>query len=139
MWRWDQGRLLYFQFDVLRDIAKTLVKFDNADISKCENLLKKYYKKVNPNPICCACGADMSKRYPWTDYMLDIHHLLPLSSAVAISSSGTSLADIVGLCPSCHRAVHMYYRKWLRANEQADFKSKQEAHDVFVQATKEIA
>lgn len=29
MWRWDQGRLLYFQFDVLRDIAKTLVKFDN--------------------------------------------------------------------------------------------------------------
>ena len=32
MWRWDQGRLLYFQFDVLRDIAKTLVKFDNADI-----------------------------------------------------------------------------------------------------------
>lgn len=33
MWRWDQGRLLYFQFDVLRDIAKTLVKFDNADIS----------------------------------------------------------------------------------------------------------
>jgi hypothetical protein len=67
-------------------------------------LLKKYYKKVNPNPVCCACGADMSKRYPWTDYMLDIHHLLPLSSAVAISSSGTSLADIVGLCPSCHRA-----------------------------------
>ena len=70
---------------------------------------------------------------------LDIHHLLPLSSAVAISSSGTSLADIVGLCPSCHRAVHMYYRKWLRANEQADFKSKQEAHDVFVQATNDLA
>lgn len=40
MWRWDQGRLLYFQFDVLRDIAKTLVKFDNADISKCENLFR---------------------------------------------------------------------------------------------------
>lgn len=102
-------------------------------------LLRKYYKQVNPNPVCCACGADMSERYPWTDYMLDIHHLLPLSSAVAISSSGTSLADIVGLCPSCHRAVHMYYRKWLKANDQADFKSKQEAHDVYVQATKEIA
>ena len=40
MWRWDQGRLLYFQFDILRDIAKTLVKFDNADISKCENLFR---------------------------------------------------------------------------------------------------
>lgn len=102
-------------------------------------LLRKYYKQVNPRPVCCACGADMSKRYPWTDYMIDIHHLLPLSSAVAISSNGTSLADIVGLCPSCHRAVHMYYRKWLNANKQADFKSRQEAHDVFVQATKEIA
>lgn len=102
-------------------------------------LLRKYYKQVNPHPVCCACGTDMSKRYPWTDYMLDIHHLLPLSSAVAISSSGTSLADIVGLCPSCHRAVHMYYRKWLEENEQADFNSRQEARDVFVQATKEIA
>lgn len=40
MWRWDQGRLLYFQFDVLRDIAKTLVKFDNVDITKCEDLFR---------------------------------------------------------------------------------------------------
>lgn len=102
-------------------------------------LLRKYYKQVNPAPVCCACGTDMSKRYPWTDYMLDIHHLLPLSSAVAISSSGTSLADIVGLCPSCHRAVHMYYRKWLKANDQGDFNSKQEAHEVYLQATREIA
>lgn len=102
-------------------------------------LLRKYYRQVNPTPVCCACGADMSKHYPWTDYMLDIHHLLPLSSAVAISVRGTSLADIVGLCPSCHRAVHMYYRKWLKANSQSDFISKQEAHDVFIQATREIA
>lgn len=102
-------------------------------------LLRKYYKQVNPHPICHACGTDMSKRYPWTGYMLDIHHLLPLSSSVAISSTGTSLADIVGLCPSCHRAVHMYYHKWLKANKQADFNSKQEAYDVFLQATGEIA
>ena len=102
-------------------------------------LLRKYYRQANPHPVCCACGADMSRRYPWTDYMLEIHHLLPLCSAVAISSSGTSLTDIVGLCPSCHRAVHMYYRKWLKAREQADFHSRQEAHDVFIQATKEIA
>ena len=27
MWRWDQGRLLYFQFDVLRDIAKAFNKY----------------------------------------------------------------------------------------------------------------
>ena len=103
------------------------------------SLLRKYYRQMNPIPHCCACGADMNVRYPWTDYLLEIHHLLPLSSTVAISSKGTSLADIVGLCPSCHRAVHMYYRKCLKANNQSDFKSKQEAHDVFIQATQEIA
>ena len=102
-------------------------------------LLRKYYRQMNPIPHCCACGTDMNIRYPWTEYLLEIHHLLPLSSTVAISSKGTSLADIVGLCPSCHRAVHMYYRKWLKANNQSDFKSKQEAHDVFMQATREIA
>ena len=102
-------------------------------------LLRKYYKKEHPDPICCACSVNMSEKYPWTDYMLDIHHLLPLSSTVAISSHGTSLADIVGLCPSCHRAVHAYYRQWLKANNQADFSSKQEARSVFLQAAKEIA
>ena len=103
------------------------------------SLLRKYYKQVNPHPICCACETDMSNKYPWTEYMLDIHHLLPLASTVAISSKGTSIDDIVGLCPSCHRAVHMYYRKWLKANNQADFTSKKEAHEVYIQATKEIA
>lgn len=103
------------------------------------SLLRKYYKQVNPQPICCACETDMSSKYPWTEYMLDIHHLLPLASTVAISSKGTSIDDIVGLCPSCHRAVHMYYRKWLKANNQADFTSKQEAHEVYIQATKELA
>lgn len=103
------------------------------------SLLRKYYKQVNPRPVCCACETDMSSKYPWTEYMLDIHHLLPLASTVAISSKGTSIDDIVGLCPSCHRAVHMYYRKWLKANNQADFTSKIEAHEVYVQAIKEIA
>lgn len=101
-------------------------------------LLRKYYRQINPTPHCCACGIDMSIRYPWTEYLLEIHHLLPLSSTVAISSKGTSLADIVGLCPSCHRAIHIYYAKWLKANNQSDFKSKQEAKDVFMQATREI-
>ena len=101
-------------------------------------LLRKYYKQCNPEPVCDACKINMNIRYPWTDYILDIHHLLPLSSAVAISSSGTSLADIVGLCPSCHRAVHAYYRKWLKENFQNDFKSKQEAKDVYFQAVKGI-
>ena len=102
-------------------------------------LLRKYFVEQNSQPICSACSSDMSIRYPWTDYLLDIHHLLPLSSSVAITANGTSLSDIVGLCPSCHRAIHIYYRQWLRNNHQDDFKSKMEAKDVFIEAIKEIA
>ena len=71
--------------------------------------------------------------------MLDIHHLLPLSSSISITSRGTSLNDIVGLCPTCHRAIHSYYRKWLTDNQKEDFESKKEAHEVYMQAIKEIA
>jgi hypothetical protein len=41
MWRWDQGRLLYFQFDILKSIASVLVKFDGVDIRACEPLFRK--------------------------------------------------------------------------------------------------
>lgn len=102
-------------------------------------LLRKYYQKANPSPKCRACGQDMRVRYPWTDYMLEIHHLLPLSSSIGISLHGTSLDDIVGLCPSCHRAIHLYYRKWLERHKKSDFSSKQEAFDVFLEAKKEIS
>ena len=51
MWRWDQGRLLYFQFDVLREIAKVLVKFDGADISRCENLFRDNLVKETGMPF----------------------------------------------------------------------------------------
>jgi len=40
MWRWDQGRLLYFQFDVLKSIATTLAKFDGVKITDCESLFR---------------------------------------------------------------------------------------------------
>jgi hypothetical protein len=102
-------------------------------------LLRRYFIERNKQPICSACKLNMGIRYPWTDYMLDIHHLLPLSSSIAITAQGTSLSDIVGLCPSCHRAIHSYYRQWLHANHQDDFSSKIEAKDVFVKAVKEIA
>jgi predicted HNH restriction endonuclease len=82
---------------------------------------------------------NVADKYPWTDYMLDIHHLLPLSSSVAITTKGTSLNDIVGLCPSCHRSIHIYYTKWLKYAGQDDFSSRAEAMDVYLTAIKEIA
>lgn len=102
-------------------------------------LLRRYYIEQNGCPVCYMCKADMSIKYPWTEYMIDIHHLLPLSSSVAITPKGTSLEDIVGLCPSCHRSIHIYYRMWLKKNHQDDFNSKKEAIEVFMMAAKEIA
>jgi hypothetical protein len=102
-------------------------------------LLRKYYIESHPHPVCEACGMEMQIRYPWTDYLLDIHHLLPLATAIAITGNGTSLSDIIGICPSCHRAVHVYYKQWLKANDKDDFASKGEATDVFCLAKKEIA
>ena len=102
-------------------------------------LLRKYYMEQNNLPICNMCNMVVSEKYPWTDYMLDIHHLLPLSSSIAITTKGTSLDDIVGLCPSCHRSIHIYYSKWLKKVGQDDFGSKNEAMQVYLAAIKEIA
>ncbi len=103
------------------------------------SLLRRYYLYEHERPICFACEMDTSIKYPWTDYLLEIHHLLPLSSAIKISTKGTSLDDVVGLCPTCHRAIHSFYKKWLNENNVKDFKSKAEAKDVFLMAKREIA
>lgn len=102
-------------------------------------LLRRIYIQLHPEPICDACKMHVKEKYPWVDYMLDLHHLLPLSSVVRTSDMGTSLDDLVGLCPSCHRAIHSYYNKWLKSNSQEDFKSKKEAMDVYLSAVREIA
>ena len=101
-------------------------------------LLRKYFMTQKQQPVCDMCAMDVSTKYPWTDYMLDIHHLLPLSSSVAITTKGTSLSDIVGLCPSCHRSVHIYYTKWLKQVGQDDFRTRAEAKAVYRDALEEI-
>ncbi len=102
-------------------------------------MLRRIYIQLHPEPVCDACHQNMKHRYPWTAYMLDLHHLLPLSSVIKTLDSGTSLNDMVGLCPSCHRAIHAYYSKWLKSNNKEDFQSKVEAMEVYLNAIKEIA
>lgn len=102
-------------------------------------MLRRIYIQLHPEPICDACHQNMKRKYPWTLYMLDLHHLLPLSSVIKTLDTGTSLNDMVGLCPSCHRAVHTYYSKWLESNNREDFQSKVEAMEVYLKAIKEIA
>ncbi len=32
-WRWDQGRIIYFQYDVLKEIARTLLLYDGKNVN----------------------------------------------------------------------------------------------------------
>ena len=99
--------------------------------------LRKEYIKVNPCPICSVCGRDMHIVYPWTENMLEVHHVCPLSSHDGSEGHETKMEDVVGVCPSCHRAIHLYYKQYLIKNKQSDFMSKDEAKTVYLEA-KEI-
>lgn len=141
----DPGKIVIPQFEAAPIASFVGVEIKEGDRKQTEHfkierssLLKKYYKLAFPEPICKACNKHTKSLYPWTDYMLEIHHLLPLAMSIRINHKGTSLEDLVGLCPNCHRAIHMFYNKWLKANNQKDFKSKTEALDVYIKAIHQI-
>lgn len=93
-----------------------------------------YFKKISNPQICRMCDTDTTIKYPWTDHVIELHHLLPLSSPIRVESGTTSLKDLVGLCPSCHRATHKYYTKWFTENSTKDFKNHQEALSIYNKA-----
>jgi hypothetical protein len=97
-------------------------------------LLRKIFIERNPEPLCNMCETNMTYRYPWTSYLIEMHHILPLSSSIAISTKGTSIDDLIGLCPSCHKSVHLYYKTWLDSQSKEDFIDKNEAKNVYLQA-----
>lgn len=105
-----------------------------------DSRLRKAYLEQHPEPICDVCGKDLHKMYPWTNNMLEIHHVLPLSSYDEKEENHkTMLDDVVGLCPSCHRAIHLFYRIYLTNYGQEDFGSAEEAREVYNEAKAEVA
>ncbi len=100
--------------------------------------LRKMFLRANPEPICDMCSCQTARRYPWTQYLIEVHHVLPLSSSLRITSQGTSIEDVVGLCPNCHRSVHLFYNQYLKQYQQPDFKDKKEAVEVYELAKSEI-
>ena len=101
--------------------------------------LRELYIKSHPEPVCDMCKRNMKQVYPWANYLLEIHHLLPLSSFDEVSESHiSSLDDIVGLCPACHRAVHLFYKVYLLSYEQEDFTSAEEAREAYYAAKAEV-
>jgi hypothetical protein len=97
--------------------------------------LKEFYFKHTKHPeICAMCGLDTHIKYPWTPHIIEIHHLLPLSSPARVENKITSIQDVAGVCPTCHRAVHKYYKLWFLNNGKIDFDSKEEATAVYQEA-----
>lgn len=101
-------------------------------------LLRKLYLEKNPDALCDMCIEDMQKKYPWTTNILEIHHILPLSSSLTVTREGTSLTDVVGICPNCHRSVHNYYKLWLDKYGLNDFRNREEAVEIYYEAKKKL-
>lgn len=107
--------------------------------SERSSKLRKMFFAGRPIPyLCDICELDPKHMYPWTRNLLEIHHMLPLSSPVDVAVKKTSTKDLVPLCPNCHRATHSFYRKWLDTNKQRDFKSAAEAKNVYSQVKQAV-
>ncbi|WP_373473808.1 HNH endonuclease [Sphingorhabdus lacus] len=96
--------------------------------------IRKAFFDKNPTTICDFCKRDTKADYPWSERVLDIHHVLPLCSGTRSDRSGTILGDLEAVCPTCHRAVHHFYTKWLKAAGQKDFADADEARSVYDEA-----
>lgn len=90
----------------------------------------------HPTAKCDFCGRDTKEEYPWAERVLDIHHVLPLCSGTRSSKDGTVLGDLVAVCPTCHRAVHRYYARWLKEQGRKDFADAKEARAIYDSAKK---
>jgi hypothetical protein len=101
--------------------------------------LRQLFFERKPTTICDACNMDTHKKYPWVKHVLDLHHILPLSSGTRVDSrTGTMLDDLVPVCPTCHRAIHRFYDGHLKAETRKDFLNEREARDIYIQAKGEI-
>lgn len=119
----------------VREGGKTFVT--HGKLERSPLVRKKFFEKC-PLIICDACLMKTQERYPWTTNILELHHILPLSATLNVNGTTTALDDLVPLCPSCHKSIHIYYR--FKLNEWAvdDFSSKKMARDVYVMAKEAV-
>ena len=60
----------------------------------------------NGSVPCELCGIDYAERYNLDAPLIDCHHLTPLAD-LGVNTNNTTLDDLVLVCPTCHRALHM--------------------------------
>ena len=112
------------------------VRRSHLTIERNQMIRRRFFEE-NPSLCCDLCGMDTHRTYPWTPRLLEVHHLLPLCSGARTSDRGTSLVDLVANCPSCHRAVHRYYDRWLESKNRLDFADAKEAKNAYAEAKNE--
>lgn len=108
----------------------------HVTIERNATLRREFFTARNTT-VCDFCLMDTARSFPWTERVLDLHHLLPLSSGTRVTAHGTKLDDLVPVCPSCHRAVHRYYDQWLQANDRPDFLDMADARAAYDSAKAE--
>lgn len=101
-------------------------------------LVRKKFFEMHPALICDVCQMRPRERYPWTENILQLHHVFPLASTLNVNSTTTFLDDLVPLCPSCHISIHAFYRIRLSEWGVEDFGSKKMARDVYDMAKREV-
>jgi hypothetical protein len=114
------------------------IRVTHVRAERSNKLRNFYFKKINDAHICRMCELDTARKYPWTGHVIELHHLLPLSSPIRVEKNITSLKDLVGLCPSCHRATHKFYSKWFSDMRMKDFSSYEQAMDVYTSAKSQV-
>jgi hypothetical protein len=93
--------------------------------------LREAFFDSHPTTNCDMCSLDTRATYPWAKRVLDLHHLLPLSSGIQVKKWSTTFDDLVPVCPSCHRAIHRYYDQWLKRQGLEDFATDRQARVVY--------
>ncbi len=106
------------------------VKKTHLTIERNSGLRREFFL-LRPTSVCDVCAMDTHLSYPWTVRVIDLHHLLPLSSGTRVEVTGTTLDDLVPVCPSCHRAIHRFYDNWLRDAHKEDFVDGNEAKATY--------
>lgn len=135
----QRGSIIGELFTQIRPIEATLNPFDidftegskvkalHLRIERSSKLKEMYFARAMNPSVCNMCTRDTLDHYPWADRIIEVHHLLPLSSPIKVEKQSTSLKDVVGLCPTCHRATHKFYSNWLKTQNLSDFKTHTDA------------
>jgi hypothetical protein len=114
------------------------IRVSHVRAERSNKLRNFYFKKISNAHICRMCDLDTASKYPWANHVIELHHLLPLSSPIRVENNTTSIKDLVGLCPSCHRATHKFYSKWFSHTKTSDFISYEQAMYVYNSAKSQV-